>query len=253
MMWRKVSAWSAAALLAGTLVVMYVLSSWYDYGYGCTLGSRVMVDYYTLLAVPMAMLLAHVKWMNLLIVPFGLFCIYLSVFQSWQYTHFVLHWAEMNEDKYWLVFLESGDQYRGAIWKPEVFRPWAEKDMYQEAKVEVAPYVCDTLYKRAIGDSELVKPSLLLVGFEYGRDYWGEDPAAIDVSVLDSTGLKALYYRRTYVFHYRERDKDRHGSYFYELPPITGSGPLTLLVRVFTNENVVVLNRLEVKFYHWQD
>ncbi len=62
------------------LVISYVFASWWCWWYGCSLGSRSFIEYYTLLAIPMAWLFSNLKTKNqiITITIAALVCVWLN-------------------------------------------------------------------------------------------------------------------------------------------------------------------------------
>lgn len=101
---------------------IYILSCWWDWGYGGSFGCRALIESYAVLIFPFAL---FVKWCfslsmkypvgkiaikgALLIVLFLL--IQFNIFQVWQYKNLIIHWAGMNERAYKHVFLRSSLNY----------------------------------------------------------------------------------------------------------------------------------------------
>lgn len=96
------------SLLLFSVCVTYVLSSWWNWWYGGSFGSRVMIDYYIFFAllIAFAYKLFHkrivIAFFTLLIVLPMLLCI----IQTYQYRLTIIHWDSMTKEKYWDVFLK---------------------------------------------------------------------------------------------------------------------------------------------------
>lgn len=117
LLYRKSTYWfyTSAGFL---LILIYVFSSWWNWFYGSGFGMRVMVDYYSLLAVPLGMIimwghtkLKGYKWVILFLMPF----VSLNLFQTYQYYHGIIHTDAMNKEKYWYVFLKTDASYRKVL------------------------------------------------------------------------------------------------------------------------------------------
>ncbi len=88
------------------LTHVYILSSWHMWWYGGTLGTRVMVEYYVLWMIPLAILLQHLRTKHfLLVAPFFLFFVLNGVLQQYQYRLGILHWDSMQWQLYKDIFL----------------------------------------------------------------------------------------------------------------------------------------------------
>lgn len=107
-----------AFLLIFFLSNLYLLSCWWDWGYGGSFGCRAIVQSYAILIFPLAVFVSwvwnfmqtkkNINWSIRIILATSLFLlIKLNLFQSWQYKFGVIHWSGMNEKTYKLVFLKE--------------------------------------------------------------------------------------------------------------------------------------------------
>lgn len=94
-----------------TVSVVYVTYSWWCWWYGGSFGSRPMIDYYALLAIPLAAFVEKVLNMELkkrraALIVIAAF-ISISVFQNYQYQRGIIHYDSMSQETYWKVFMKS--------------------------------------------------------------------------------------------------------------------------------------------------
>ena len=103
-------------LLSYGAVNTYVISAWWIWYYGSGFGSRVFVDHYPVLALPIAFVLrdASAGWLRIAR-GFIVACCALLLFQLWQYNTGILHPESMDREKYAFTFLRCDDSYRGAL------------------------------------------------------------------------------------------------------------------------------------------
>ncbi|MBK9146777.1 MAG: hypothetical protein IPM12_03030 [Flavobacteriales bacterium] len=95
---------------------LYVISAWWIWYYGSGFGSRVFVDHYPVLAMPMAFVLQAATKRGLLFARgFIALCCALLLFQMWQYSAGILHPESMDRVKYAYAFLRWDDSYRHAL------------------------------------------------------------------------------------------------------------------------------------------
>ncbi|MGZ6520090.1 MAG: hypothetical protein ACXVED_21125, partial [Bacteroidia bacterium] len=89
------------------IVLLYVLSSWWNWWYGGSFSSRVCVEYYAILAllIYFAFEVLKSKWSRM--VYFSLIVCFLIVcqIQTYQYRYYFIHWEKMDKAHYWNVFL----------------------------------------------------------------------------------------------------------------------------------------------------
>lgn len=102
-------------LLVHLVLAIYVLSSWWSWWYGGSYGMRSMVDLYGLLSIPLAagiMVFRNVGLSRRIVLAAVLsFLVFLSIFQTYQYTKVLIHWVGMTKKSYWTIFLRAKDRY----------------------------------------------------------------------------------------------------------------------------------------------
>lgn len=115
------------------VITVYVFSSWWAWWYGGSFGMRAMVQYYAILAFPLAALIAFVvkRWYTAIpVLSIGFFCIYLNLRQSHQFKHNVIHYDGMTKEAYWYVI--EHPNFTEANW-PE-FEKLIKRPDYDAAK-----------------------------------------------------------------------------------------------------------------------
>jgi hypothetical protein len=110
----KKSSFVGLAVSTAIFIYYYVLSSWWMWFYGGSFGMRAAIDAFPLLII----LLAHfIQFLSPKIrIPFALLllaCLTLNLIQTYQYTHWILPWDNMNKEKYWKIFLQTSNDYIG--------------------------------------------------------------------------------------------------------------------------------------------
>ncbi|MGQ0829460.1 MAG: DUF7910 domain-containing protein [Bacteroidota bacterium] len=88
---------------------VYVILSWWCWWYGGSYGQRPFVDFYGILALPMACFYKQViefgkKSIKILITVLVLLLVTLSLFQNWQYRNDFIHYDSMSKESYFLGF-----------------------------------------------------------------------------------------------------------------------------------------------------
>jgi hypothetical protein len=97
----------AGPLLICLVLSIYVLSSWECWWYAASYGQRVLVDYYPLLAIPLAsmlMALCRSTFRIIIGILFTSSCIILNVVQSYQFYRGYVHLDRMTKNHYNYVF-----------------------------------------------------------------------------------------------------------------------------------------------------
>lgn len=107
--------------LAAFSLLIYVLSSWWYWSYGGSIGSRPMIDFYPALLAFAAPLFAirtgFLKWVVLALTPA---LAYLMIIQTYQYQRFIFTLDSMNETTYWKIFLKTEPMYIFYLWKTQI-------------------------------------------------------------------------------------------------------------------------------------
>lgn len=107
------------------IVAVWINSCWWCWWFGGSFGSRVMVDFYGLIAIPMALLIEYIfekhfmlKFITILTFSF---LIYLNYYQTWLVRIGFLHWDSMSKEVYWELFLKRSlpDNYEQLLDHPD--------------------------------------------------------------------------------------------------------------------------------------
>lgn len=97
-------------------VTIYIIFSWWTWWYGGSFSSRPMIDFYGLMAFPLAALIQRVLegkwWLKALTVLIFGFLVYFNQFQMTQYRISLLHWDSMTKKAYWAIMF-------GKQWPPD--------------------------------------------------------------------------------------------------------------------------------------
>ena len=91
-------------------LLIYVFSSWWSWWYGGGFGQRSMIQYYSVMAIPLGAFISYFmkKWITA--IPLVLICsffVLLNLKQSRQYKNNLLHWESMTKDSYWYIFMKD--------------------------------------------------------------------------------------------------------------------------------------------------
>ena len=109
----KQSSFKLISLVFFMFIVIYVLSSWWQWYYGGSFGSRAFIDFYVYLLIPVALWLEFGKWKKFF-VPITFVFIVICMIQTIQYQYGYIHWSEMTSELYWDNFLRIDKVINGA-------------------------------------------------------------------------------------------------------------------------------------------
>ncbi len=97
-----------AALAWGGFFVLlvYVLSSWWNWWYGGSFGSRVLVEFLGPFALLFGLLLARsTAVVRRSVITLTVLLTVLCQVQTYQARYYQIHWEDMDQERYWKVFL----------------------------------------------------------------------------------------------------------------------------------------------------
>jgi hypothetical protein len=231
-------------------LLTYILSSWWSWYYGCSYGLRAYIDYYPIFFLPFALFLNQINRKSAIALGLISFStIPISVIQTYQYKEYILHWIDMDKEKFWKVFLETEDQFKGLVWK-DVYQTedYTILDRKSIGNIKRAAHTYDviaTIPFNEIKNSEEI--NLLLIRLT--SDFNSTDNSKIVIS-LDSKSTDENYYwnnRSILHFHKDALNKKHQGYYFFKIEPIPDmqNAELNLLLETLsadrTLENIEVL------------
>jgi len=105
---RKEHSW---AILFFTLLNMYIVFSWWCWWYGGSFGMRALIDFYGMLAIPMALLFSEIYkyrkyWFNILSAII-LLMVLQNLFQMKKYRSGAIHWDSMTKEAFWYSYFRD--------------------------------------------------------------------------------------------------------------------------------------------------
>ncbi len=98
-------------------VLIYFISSWWNWYYGSSFGQRALIDFYALVALGLAFLLQSIKSKAIKISIYTLCFLFmgLNLVQSTQYYYNIITPDFMNFGKYRYTFLQTSDAYINSL------------------------------------------------------------------------------------------------------------------------------------------
>ncbi|MDY0264908.1 MAG: hypothetical protein RBR12_06970 [Sulfurospirillum cavolei] len=100
------------------VVLVYILSSWWNWFFGDSFGMRAMIDYYPIFAILLALgysALLKIRAGKIFLSVFLLLVVPLNLVQAYQYEVGILHPDSMTKEKYWHVFFKTDKAYRNVL------------------------------------------------------------------------------------------------------------------------------------------
>lgn len=117
--WMVIKRKIGSGWLVGFLALtVYVISSWWNWYYGGSLGMRALIEYLPFFGIGLAFLLQTTyKLVRVGLITFCLLLISVNVVQSYQYQKFIIHWDGMNKERFWTVFMKTDRKYEGIFYR----------------------------------------------------------------------------------------------------------------------------------------
>ena len=111
---NKFQGWSL--FLFFTLLV-YLISSWWNWYYGPSFGQRPFVEFYGLSALLFAFAFRFIQKPRVkkALIGFSILCVFLNLIQTFQYHSGIISSWDMNAKKYGYTFLRTGAQYQNCL------------------------------------------------------------------------------------------------------------------------------------------
>lgn len=111
---NKFQGWSLFLFFA---VLVYLVSSWWNWYYGPSFGQRPFVEFYGLSALLIAFVFRDIqkKQFKIVLITFSFFCVFLNLIQTYQYHVGIISSWDMNAKKYEYTFLKTGKEFQGCL------------------------------------------------------------------------------------------------------------------------------------------
>jgi hypothetical protein len=252
---KKREYYSLFSWLAFFSLLTYVLSSWWAWGYGCSFGLRAYIDYFSFFFIPIAVFIEHAKRIvKIVLIPIAAFFIYLNIVQSFQYKRFILHWVNMDQQKYWDVFLRTDKRFEGYTWKgrdnydfvnhpPVIYKSVSVGDVTIKKESSQIVY---TILSKDIPHFDSVD----FVEIKLDATFLDDEDARTELSITDSSGSQYYYSYSPYLLHFIGSGLNTYqrGYFNFFFPPISESN-LKIAFRLTAAKRDVILKNIEINFY----
>jgi hypothetical protein len=95
------------SIVGFTMILLYVLSAWWNWWYGGSFSSRVSLEYFGIAAIMLCNAYSEMKakparWIYSALIVLS---IVLCQVQTFQYRYYLIHWEKMDREHYWRVFM----------------------------------------------------------------------------------------------------------------------------------------------------
>lgn len=104
--WAKFNSFQVLWWILSVIILVYILSSWHMWWYGGTFGTRVLIEYYIIWIIPLAILFQKARrYSKFFLVMITCFFVFNGVLQQYQYRKGIIHYENMNWQMYKEAFL----------------------------------------------------------------------------------------------------------------------------------------------------
>jgi hypothetical protein len=102
----KESKWQFYSISLFMFFLCYLFSSWWNWWYGGSFGSRPIIEYLFVFAILLGYAFKNLIGIKKKVfVTFCFLCLVLCQVQTYQYRYYFIHWDEMTKERYWKVFM----------------------------------------------------------------------------------------------------------------------------------------------------
>jgi hypothetical protein len=232
-------------------IVTYFLSAWWCWNYGCSYGLRAYIDFYTVFFIPMALFLnERLNGFRILICLASLLTIPINIIQTYQYKVSILHWGEMDKEKYWEIFLKTEDNLRGLVWKKKY-----DFSNYQVVKkIKWEDFSTTKNHSNLIGKiqsseiPEFDKVSIIQVTFDH--EFNEKDCSQLVLTINDLDSNTNCYYHNPNLifFSNHQLNHQQKGDYNYEFKPIETKSLKEITLILEKEKSKIELKNVEILF-----
>jgi hypothetical protein len=233
------------------LIVTYVLSSWWSWYYGCSYGLRTYIDYYPIFFIPFSIMLGQIKLIpRAIIMLISIATIPINLIQTLQYKEYILHWIDMDKEKYWNVFLKTEERYKGLLWK-RTFDPSTYNTVH-EINVGDICIPKNTNVNAIQFSSNLIpnfnKVDIIQVSLE--NDFIQNNNTKVIVSVNRLKDKYNYYWHSRYLIQFFEHKLNEWhtGLFNYEFNPITDPEEMFIILEINSGNQNEYLKNVKIKF-----
>lgn len=237
-------------------VLTYILSSWWSWFYGCSFGLRAYIDYFAIFMIPFALMLDGLKKVSrIIIITLSLLTIPLNLIQTYQYKRYILHWIDMDKEKYWKVFLKTNPRYSGLLWKnnydANMFTCIHEIDAGDICVPKKTDATVFSLKSTDIPDFDQV----CFVQVTIEHDFEEHNDTRIVLTFHNPEKKLTYIWNERYLIHFHEKklNKWQTGLYNFEFNPITDQNANEISIIVKTGNQSEYLKNVRLKFFSYKN
>ena len=231
------------------ILATYVISSWKCWFYGGSFGQRVYIDFYSMFFIVFALMFDKIAgYLKIAIIIPASFFVYLNIVQTYQYKEFILHWDDMNEQRYWTVFLKTAEPYKGLVWKkPYDYMQYQKIEEFAFGDFTIPAYMDSTI--ALIHSSNLENAIIFQVGIS--NDFNEDNDGGILLVIKEVKSNREVCWHQRYLQHFNEKGLNQYhaGLFNYELPAKLSGKDYELKIVAHSGSKNMVLKEVKLKIF----
>ena len=231
------------------ILATYVISSWKCWFYGGSFGQRVYIDFYSMFFIVFALMFDKIAgYLKIAIIIPASFFVYLNIVQTYQYKEFILHWDDMNEQRYWTVFLKTAEPYKGLVWKkPYDYMQYQKIEEFAFGDFTIPAYMDSTI--ALIHSSNLENAIIFQVGIS--NDFNEDNDGGILLVIKEVKSNREVCWHQRYLQHFNEKGLNQYhaGLFNYEIPAKLSGKDYELKIVAHSGSKNMVLKEVKLKIF----
>lgn len=231
------------------VLITYFISSWWCWYYGGSYGMRPYIDYYVIFFIPFAYFLDKVSlWIKTPFVLLAMLTIPLNLIQIKQFKKYILHYSEMDKDKYWKVFLKEDDEYKGLLWKKTYnYNSYKKVLLYQDDNVTIPANTTMEIFK-SVGNQVDSLHNISIIQVNLVSMFEEDEKARMILTINDTISGGAVYYLNPPLIHFDDGQlgTTQHGHYDYEFKPIPSMNTNVIKLKCEAKSHDILLNDISI-------
>lgn len=230
----------------------YFLSSWWSWFYGCSYGLRAYLEFYPVFFILFAITFNNLnKWILTFLLFLAITSSYINVVQTYQYKEYIMHWIDMDKEKYWKIFLKTEEKYKGLIWKDSI----NNEDFIVLQKTQIADlslplkeeskttFSIDSKSIPSYKDAEIIQIQL-------SNQFSSSSNIEIKLLILDSTNYPLFNQSKNIIHFHKTKLNNYHSGIFnYKVKNIKKDNNQTVSIEVSSKNTISdSIKNISVKF-----
>jgi hypothetical protein len=183
-----------------------------------------------ILLLPLALgLNLMTKWISIPLAILASLTVPINLIQSYQYQHYLIHWFDMDQNRYWNTWLETHDRFRGVAWNDNL------QQLNQRKKTSIAlPSIwlpAHEVKTMVLSEEELGANwrQSRSIAFSWENDFHDNNTSMVFVEIMDSTDKNLFWIQRSILSTVHSALNEKQTGYlFLNLPEVPAQSKLVL-------------------------